>query len=88
MGAGGETTGKGSIAYGAINRFFQAEDRKAKQQRNSTYIAPKTAIEKSSSPVKISGATVVEAVGTKRIAVTTDEPTAKMQKVEQETSDA
>ena len=33
MGAGTETTGKGSLAYKAISRFFHAEDRKHKKDQ-------------------------------------------------------
>lgn len=35
MGAGAETTGKGSLAYDAINKFFQAEKRKMKKSQAS-----------------------------------------------------
>ena len=39
MGAGGSTTGKGSLAYSAINKFFQAENRKIKKAQSEVVTA-------------------------------------------------
>ena len=44
MGAGGETTGKGSLAYTAINKFFQAENRKIKKAEKAATSTSKVVV--------------------------------------------
>jgi hypothetical protein len=44
MGAGRETTGKHSLAYPAINKFLQAQDRKRRKEQEEESMRPKIPI--------------------------------------------